>query len=129
MILALQVVFVAIGACGIRLVCLFLQLTGLNRFVGASYGTQQRINMAVEEALIAYRRDETARLAQDMAPQDITVTQKENVRDVHMLSRHDHFADQALGGCLAHLKGELIQIIPKQFLSKREDVTLVPVSR
>jgi hypothetical protein len=30
----------AIGAWGIRLVCLLLKLTGLDRFVGASYGTQ-----------------------------------------------------------------------------------------
>ena len=42
--LALHVVCVEVGACGIRLVCLFLQMTGLNRFVGASYGTQQQVN-------------------------------------------------------------------------------------
>src|SRR5262245_13889190 len=64
--LALHVVFVEVGACGIRLVCLFLQMTGLDRFVGASYGTQQRINVGVEEAIAAYRREETVRLAQDM---------------------------------------------------------------
>jgi hypothetical protein len=39
LVLALHVVFVEIGACGIRLVCLVLDLTGLKRFVGASYGT------------------------------------------------------------------------------------------
>jgi hypothetical protein len=77
LVLALHVVFVEIGACGIRLVCLFVQMTGLNRFVGASYGTQQRINLGVEEAIVAYRRAETEHLAQDMAPQDITVTQDE----------------------------------------------------
>src|SRR5262249_7588208 len=75
--LALHVVFVEVGACGIRLVCLFLQMTGLNRFVGASYGTQQRINRGVEEAIVAYRREETVRLARDMVPQDITATQDE----------------------------------------------------
>jgi len=52
------VVFVEIGACGIRLVCLFLPMTGLNRLVGASYGTQQQVNRRVEEAIVAYRRDE-----------------------------------------------------------------------
>ena len=77
LVLALHVVFVEIGACGIRLVCLFLQMTGLNRFVGASYGVQQRINLGVEEAIVAYRCDETGRLAQGMAPKDITVTQDE----------------------------------------------------
>jgi len=77
LVLALHVVFVEIGACGIRLVCLFLQMTGLNRFVGASYGTQQRVNLGVEEAIVAYRREETERLAQAMVPQDITATQDE----------------------------------------------------
>src|SRR5215471_8684569 len=52
-------------------------MTGLNRFVGASYGTQQSINRCVEEAMVSYRREETERLARDMAPQDITVTQDE----------------------------------------------------
>jgi hypothetical protein len=63
LIIALHVVCVEIGARGIRLVCLVLELTGLNRFVGASYGTQQQVNRRVEEAIVAYRRDESARLA------------------------------------------------------------------
>jgi hypothetical protein len=29
----------------------------------------------VEEAIVAYRRDESTRLAQEMPPQDITLTQ------------------------------------------------------
>src|SRR5215467_1190870 len=77
LVMALHVVFIEIGACGIRLVCRFLELTALNRFVGASYGTQQQVNRHVEEAIVAYTREETARLAQDMPPQEITVTQDE----------------------------------------------------
>src|SRR5262245_44433424 len=77
LVMALHVVFVEIGACGIRLVCLFLQMTGLNRFVGASFGTQQQVNRHVEEAMGIYQREETARLAKHMPPQDITVTQDE----------------------------------------------------
>src|SRR5262249_45995024 len=50
LVMALQVVFVEIGACGMRRVCLFVQLTGLNRFGGASSGTQQQVNRRVEEA-------------------------------------------------------------------------------
>jgi hypothetical protein len=52
-------------------------MTGLNRFVGASFGTQPQINRGVEEAMVAYRREETGRLAQAMTPKDITVTQDE----------------------------------------------------
>jgi hypothetical protein len=77
LVLALHAVFVEIGACGIRLVCLFVQMTGLDRFVGASLGTQQRINRGVEEAMVAYTREETERLAQDMTSKAITVTQDE----------------------------------------------------
>jgi hypothetical protein len=54
LVLALHLVCVEVGACGIRLVCLVLELTGLNRFVGASYGTQQQVNRRVEEAIVAY---------------------------------------------------------------------------
>jgi hypothetical protein len=77
LVLALHMVCVEIGACGIRLVCLLLELTGLNRFVGASYGTQQQVNRRVEEAIVAYRHDEHARLAHAMPPKDITLTQDE----------------------------------------------------
>jgi hypothetical protein len=79
LVMALHVVCVEIGACGIRLVCLVWELTGLNRFVGASYGTQQRVNRGVEEALVAYRREESARLARAMPPKDITLTQDETL--------------------------------------------------
>src|SRR5215471_17906144 len=74
LILALHVVFVEVGACRIRLVCLFLQLTSLNRFVGASYGTQHRVNRHVEEAMVAYRQEESTRLAQEMPAKEITMT-------------------------------------------------------
>src|SRR5499426_4293052 len=77
LVMALHVVFVAIGACGIRLICLFLQMTGLNRFVGASFGTQQQVNRRVEEAMVAYRQEESTRLGQEMPAIDITLTQDE----------------------------------------------------
>jgi hypothetical protein len=77
LVIALHVVCVEIGACGIRLVCLVLELTGLNRFVGTSYGTQQQVNRHVEEAIVAYRQEESARLSHEMPRKDITMTQDE----------------------------------------------------
>ena len=74
LVIALHLVCVEIGACGIRLVCLLLKLTGLNRFVGASYGTQPRVNRRVEEAMVAYRQEDSTRLAQEMPPKEITMT-------------------------------------------------------
>ena len=76
-VIAFHLVCVEVGACGIRLVCLFLNLTGLHRFVAASYGAQQQVNFHVEHAMVTYHHDETARLAQDMPPKDLTVTQDE----------------------------------------------------
>src|SRR4029434_10335687 len=77
LVIAFHLVCVEVGACGIRLVCLFLHLTGLNRFVAASYGAQQQVNLQVEQALVTYDHDETARLASGMPQKDLTVTQDE----------------------------------------------------
>jgi hypothetical protein len=77
LVLAFHLVCVEVGACGIRLVCLFLRRTGLNRFVGASYGTQQQVNRRVEEAIVAYRQEASARPAHEMPPKAITMTQDE----------------------------------------------------
>jgi hypothetical protein len=57
LVLGIHLVCTEVGACGIRLVCLLLKLTGLDRFVGASYGTQQQVNRQVEEAIAAYRQE------------------------------------------------------------------------
>jgi hypothetical protein len=74
-VIAFHLVCVEVGACGIRLVCLFLNLTGLNRFGAASYGAQPQVNFHVEHAMVPYHHDEPARLAQDMPQKDLTVTQ------------------------------------------------------
>ena len=52
---------------------LLLTRTGLDRFVGASYGTQQQVNRQVEEALVRYRQEASARWAQDMPAKAITL--------------------------------------------------------
>ena len=79
LVIALHVVCVEIGACGMRLVCLLLKLTGLNRFVGASYGTQHQVNRHVEEAMVAYRQEESTRLAHEMPPKEMTLTLDETL--------------------------------------------------
>jgi hypothetical protein len=65
-VLAIHLVCVEVGVCGIHPVCLLLQLTGLNRFVGASHGTQHQGNHRVEEAIMAYRHEEITRLAYEI---------------------------------------------------------------
>ena len=77
LVIAFHLACVEVGACGIRIVCLFLNLTGLDRFVAASYGAQQYVNAQVEHAIVHYRHSETTRLAKDMPHKDLTVTQDE----------------------------------------------------
>jgi hypothetical protein len=76
-VIAFHMVCVEVGACGIRLVCLFLQMTGLDRFIAASYGAQQRVNVQIEQAIVDYDQSETPRLAKEMPQKDLSVTQDE----------------------------------------------------
>jgi hypothetical protein len=108
LVIAFHLVCVEVGACGIRLVCLFLNLTGLNRFVAASYGAQQQVNLQVEQAIVTYRHDETARLAQDMPHQPITVTQDETFTG---------------GLCLIAMDPESNFIIVEQLAQARDQTT------
>lgn len=60
-------------------------MTGLHRFVGASFGTQQQINLGVEEAMVAYTGQKTGRLAQDMPVKAITAPAMHVVRVIAWL--------------------------------------------
>ena len=77
LVVAIHLVCTEVGACGIRLVCLLLKLTALERFVAASYGIQHQVNRQVEEAIVTYRREESSRLAKDMPAKDITLAKDE----------------------------------------------------
>src|SRR6266581_4631343 len=79
LVLAFHLVCVEVGAGGIRLGCLLLTLTGLDRFVAASYGAQQQVNRQVEEAIVTYRREESARLARDMPAKALTLAKDETL--------------------------------------------------
>jgi hypothetical protein len=72
MVLALPLVWVEVGACGRRLVCLLLTRTGLDRLVGASYGPQQPGNRQGEEASVRYRHEASARWAQARPTPELT---------------------------------------------------------
>jgi hypothetical protein len=75
LVVGCHLVGVAVGACGMRLACLCLNLPGLDRLVAASSGAQHQGTCQVEQALVASRQTETARLAKDLPRKDLTVTQ------------------------------------------------------
>jgi hypothetical protein len=79
LVIACHLVCVEVGACGLRWVGLFLNLTGLDRFVAASYGAQRPVNLHGAQALVAYGQDETAPVAQGMPHKDRTVPPDETV--------------------------------------------------
>lgn len=75
---AALLVFQQRGACGIRLVGEFLQLTQLDRFVACSRGALQPLAAHLEADLVAFRDAEQPALAQAMTPQTITVVADEH---------------------------------------------------
>ena len=61
----------------IRPVCLFLELSHLDRFVGASYGPHQKVSKAMEQAIIGFEHEESQRLFKKMHPKQIAVCEDE----------------------------------------------------
>lgn len=65
------------GGAGVRVVCQFLELSGLSAFVGAGYGTQQALNAALEEAVVAVAQPQRGALAEGMPHRQVTVCEDE----------------------------------------------------
>ena len=65
------------GGAGVRMVCQFLELSGLSAFVGASYGTQQALNAALGGGGGRQAREQRAALAVGMPHRAITVCEDE----------------------------------------------------
>ena len=72
-VMAAHFVMTHASSGGIRPVCLFLELSHLDRFVGASYGPHQKVSKATEQAIIAFEEEENQRLSKQMRPKQIAV--------------------------------------------------------
>ncbi len=77
LVLAAHFVITLSGAGGIRLVCLFLEISGLAQFIAGSYGTQQQVTVAMEEGVVEFEQEERTRLAAGMAAKKITICEDE----------------------------------------------------
>ena len=77
LLVALHFVFGLLGGNSPRLICIFLELTGLERFVASSYGSQQNVCVQMENAVVDFGKEETALLAKDMEPKEIPVAEDE----------------------------------------------------
>jgi hypothetical protein len=70
-VLAAHFVMTLLGCCGIRAVCTFLVLAGLDPFVGTSVGAQQGINAWLHEQVAAFGQQEHKRLGKAMPLREI----------------------------------------------------------
>jgi hypothetical protein len=78
LVLALFVVFVLRGACGLRLLALFLQLTQLDRFVACSLGALHHLGQTLVADLAVFADEERPRLAEGMKHRHIALALDEN---------------------------------------------------
>lgn len=125
-VLAAQFAITLRGGAGVRVVCEFLELSGLSAFVGASYGSQQVLNAALEAGVVAVAEEQRTALAEGMAPRQVTVCEDETfhpeiclvalepVSNFILLERYaeDRSAatwTQALDAAMAGLSVEVIQ--------------------
>jgi len=76
-VVALHLVLELVGAGGIRLASLFLELTLLDRFVAPSYGAQHGVAIALEEAVVTFGQEEGDRLGATMPDRQIAVCEDE----------------------------------------------------
>ena len=77
LVVAMHLVITLRAGAGVRLVCELLRLGGLSEVVGASYGSQQAINVQVQEAVVGQAQQQRAALAVGMAPREVAVCEDE----------------------------------------------------
>jgi len=70
-----------LGGGGVRVVCQFLELSGLSAFVGAAYGSQQAFHAALEQHIVAGAAEQRAQLAQAMPHRTLTAAEDETWQD------------------------------------------------
>ena len=62
---------------GLRNLCWFLRLSGLDEFIAPSYGAQQAVAEEMESLLVRFGEEEDRRLAASMPPREITLCEDE----------------------------------------------------
>ena len=77
LVIAAQFVMLFMSNGSIRSLSLFFELSGLDTFVASSYGTQQKVSVAMEKEVVSFGQQERARLAPDMKPKKITTCKDE----------------------------------------------------
>lgn len=125
-VLAAHLVITLLAGAGIRAVCTFLELSGLSAFAASSYGSQHKLNAALEEAVVAYAEQQREHLAAQMPQRRISVCEDETyhpeiclvaIEPVSNFILHERYAPdrsaatwtQALDEALEGLRVEVVQ--------------------
>jgi lambda repressor-like predicted transcriptional regulator len=69
------------GGAGVRVVCDFLELSGLSAFIGASYGTPQTFHAGLEEQIVTAATALRETLAQAMPHRLLSIAEDETWKD------------------------------------------------
>lgn len=77
LLVALHLVFAEANDCGLRSIGWFLELSGLDEFLPASYGAQQTFAARLETLLAEFGEQQEQQLAAQMPPRQITVCEDE----------------------------------------------------
>jgi transcriptional regulator with XRE-family HTH domain len=126
LVLAAVFVITLRAGAGVRMVCEFLELSGLSGVVAASYGSQQALTAVVEAAVVAVAEEQRAQLAAGMAPRQVAVCEDETFHPATCLVALEPISNfivleqyaedrsaatwtEALRGALAGLPVEVIQ--------------------
>jgi len=125
-VLAAVFVMTLRGPEGIRLVCEFLRLCGLDEVVAASFGSVQKLTQQLQQEVVTFGEEQQARLGQTMSPKVITVCEDETfhpqpclvaiepVSNFILLERYVDRRDaetwnEAMGGALGSLRVRVVQ--------------------
>jgi hypothetical protein len=77
LLVAAHLVFVQANDSGIRNLCCFLKLSGLDELIAPSYGAQRAVAEEMESLLVRFGQEEHERLAAHMPPREITLCEDE----------------------------------------------------
>ncbi len=70
-----------LGAGGVRLVCTFLELSGLSSFIASSYGAQRKISKEMEKEIGTFGKQEEKKLSAEMEPKKICIAEDETYHE------------------------------------------------
>jgi hypothetical protein len=80
LVLAAQFTMGFVTPIGVRNLCQFLELSGLSPFVASSYGSQRKMILEMEKAIVDFGKEEEKRLVAQMPQKDVTLAEDETFK-------------------------------------------------